>query len=406
MPVSVLERSRDLANFDPFGLEFREDPLGWYPSLLEASPLAVELDDIPSIVIGKAAHVSAVMRDYKRFSSIRPKHVQRMERIDFFNSSPVMNYSDPPLHNRLRRVVQPIFNPMRVVEMRVFAERICNNLLSNIKPGDVVEVQEGINRPFSTELFLTDFLGIPPEDQKTMTGFMNAVKLLDDLPLGAPKPQVYLDAWDAGVAYCKHQVDLAHQGKCTSIISMIVDAYDAGTISDDELMAMVVSLYVGGVSNVATMASLSLYYMVTVPELLERVRQDPEVAGRILEEALRLNSPVLSVLRFATEDTEIAGTPFKAGTPVYCMIGAACFDPEAWPEPATFNIDRPKPNEHLALGYGVHTCMGAAVTRATVPLLVSMIANRFPGLSFAKDNRLEFEMRPRARNVSRLELTF
>src|ERR1700719_4163062 len=81
-------------DFDPFSFEFRADPAAFYTMLFERSPGFMSIDGVPSSFVATYAQCMAVLRDYKRFSSEKPKGLPGMQRVDFFNGLPVMNYSD------------------------------------------------------------------------------------------------------------------------------------------------------------------------------------------------------------------------------------------------------------------------------------------------------------------------
>jgi cytochrome P450 len=231
--------------------------------------------------------------------------------------------------------------------------------------------------------------------------------LLDALKLNDPKPKPYLDAWEAGKTYCKQQQELARRGECTNLIGLIATSAEDGSISDDEMMAMMIVLLTGGVSTVAGAIGISLMNLARTPGLAERIRAEPKLAANHLEESLRLDPPVSLVMRFATRDVEVGGTLIPQGTPVYVMIATASHDPKVFPDPYRFDVDRANAKDHLAFGYGMHTCIGNAITRHIVPMLVRKLAERAPNLAIAgADGDIQWESgTSRARHLKSLTLT-
>lgn len=397
----------DFIDFDPFGPAFRDDPAGWYDRLLGISPGFMRMEGVPSAYVARHAHVTAVMRDFKRFVSTKPKGLPGMERIDFFNSQPVMNYSDPPVHNRLRRVINAAFQPKRVQQMADAMTRIIDELLDGIEEGMTIDVVDRITSKLAQRLLLGEFMSVPLEDHPMLLNFIGTLQLLDQMRPGDPKPQPYVDAWAAGRDYCNRQVAKARaDGSDDSLMGVIARSNEEGALDDDEMMAMMVLLYVGGVGSIPTASASSIMNIARHPEVAERVRADPSVATLVLEESLRLDPPVPLVMRFCAEDVEIGGRTIPAGMPMYTMIAAASHDPEVWPDPYRFDIDRPNLKDHIAFGYGIHTCIGNAVTRQTVPKLVAEVARRFPKLSFPDPSRILWDARPRSRHLRFLELSF
>ena len=395
-------------DFDPFGAAFRSDPESWYPKLLAASPGFIEMEKIPSAFVAQHAHVTAVMRDFKRFSSVKPMGLPGMERVDFFNGQPVMNYSDPPDHQRLRRVVNSCFSPKRVARIADGAARILDELLDSVEAGQTVEVVGRIAKPLSTRLLLGEFLDVAEADHHIFLDYLRSIPLLDAVRPGGQKPKAFLDAWQAGVSYCRGVIAHARQSRSDDLIGLIAAAHDdGGTMSDDEMMAMMVVLFSGGISTVGAAITAALLHMAQHPDIAGRVRADSALAGNVLEESIRLASPVALVMRFAVEDVEIGGGLIRRGMPVYTMIAAASRDPAAFPEPQRFDIDRPNLKDHVAFGHGIHTCIGNTITRATVPMVVETVVRRYPALRPADsgDGPI-WETTPRSRHIGSLPLSF
>jgi cytochrome P450 len=111
-------------------------------------------------------------------------------------------------------------------------------------------------------------------------------------------------------------------------------------------------------------------------------------------------------MRFATMDSEISGKTIPAGTPVYAIWAAANHDPNEFPEPGKFDIDRPNLKNHLAFGYGMHTCIGNAITRSVAPMIICSLIERFPDFRLADpDAEPEFSLgSARGRHMTKLPL--
>jgi cytochrome P450 len=396
-----------LAAFDPFGQDFRDNPQRFQPALIAASPGPILMEGVPSVFVASYAQSAAVLRNFKAFSSLKPKGLPGMERIDFFNGLPVMNYSDPPDHTRRRKVVNPAFAPKRTEMLNDNAAILIDRVLEEIAAKGAFEAMTDLTKKLSIDVLLRRFLGIADADQHIFMNYVATLPLLDKMRPGDPKPQPYLDAWEEGARYCRRQQELARQGECHNLIGVIADGAEGGAISDDEMMAMMIVLLIGGVSTVAGAAASSLMFLAQNPACADRLRRDPAAADNHLEESLRLDPPVSMVMRFAAQDAQIDGKPVAPGTPIYVLIAVACHDPAKFPDPHRFDIDRPNVKDHLAFGYGMHTCIGNAITRTIVPLLVRKVASRFPNLAVAPgpDAIVYDTSTPRARHIKQLHLT-
>jgi cytochrome P450 len=406
--IAVDASSLPLMKFDPFGMDFRSDPAAFHPLLFETSPGFILMEgDVPSAFAAKYRHVADILRDFRAFSSLKPEGLPGMQRIDFFNSLPVMNYSDPPDHTRRRKVVNPAFTPKRTEKLLEEAASFADKLLDGLLPSRKMEVIGEFAKPLSIDTLLRRFMAIEDKDQHIFLNYVKTLPLLDRLKLGDPKPQPYLDAWEAGKAYCKEQQELAKRGECTNLIGVIAGSAEDGAISDDEMMAMMIVLLIGGVSTMAGAIGTALMNLARSPGLVQRIRSEPQLANNHLEESLRLDPPVSLVLRFAVKDTKIGDAVIPAGMPVYVMIAAACHDQEVFPDPYKFDVDRANAKDHFAFGYGIHTCIGNAITRVIVPMLIRKLAERAPDLRLLDgDGGIVWNFdTPRARHLEKLNLS-
>jgi cytochrome P450 len=390
-----------LIDFQPFGRAFREDPHAYYPALLANSPAAIELEGKPAVVIASYPQVRAVLTDFKLFSSVKPAGTPNMERVDFFNGFPVMNYCDPPQHTLLRRLVGPAFSAGSLRILKARSQKIVDELLAGLGEHPSFDGVADLGYPFARRLLMNTFMGVPPDEEYIFLKYLETIPLLDAIPPGGGKPQAFLDAWKAGTDYCQIALERARRDKTDNLVRLIADASDGGRISQDEIMATMVVLFAGGLTTVSATIGAALLNLARYPEVAERIRQDPELAERHFEETLRLNPALVSVMRFPTQDITFEGLEIKRNTPLYVMLATACYDPAAFPDPYRFDLDRPNNKEHMGFGAGVHTCIGNVIARAVAPSLIADVARRYPGLRMSDpDQKLEYDVaNPRVRHL-------
>ncbi len=156
----------EFSDFDPFGDAFRCNPERFHPTLLADSPGFIHMEGVPSAYVAGFAQNQAMLRNFKAFSSLKPKGLPGMERIDFFNGLPVMNYSDPPDHTRRRKVVNPAFTPKRTQMLNENAAILIDGLIDDImERGSGFEALADLTKPLSIDILLRRFLGIEDKDQ-------------------------------------------------------------------------------------------------------------------------------------------------------------------------------------------------------------------------------------------------
>jgi cytochrome P450 len=122
------------------------------------------------------------------------------------------------------------------------------------------------------------------------------------------------------------------------------------------------------------------------PALWERLRAEPALAPEFVEEIMRFKTPVQFGVRWAPQDTEVAGVPVPAGGEVLVLLGAANRDPRRFPQPDLFDPFRPD-NHTMSFSVGPHYCLGAALSRLEIQLALSMLVRRFPKLALAGERR-------------------
>jgi cytochrome P450 len=404
--IPTLDNGPAADEFTPFDMAFREDPAPFHADLFRRSPDFMTIEGVRSAYVSTYAQVTAVMRDFKNFSSVKPIGLPGMQKFDFFNSLPVMNYSDPPNHTRRRKVVNPAFTPKRTQAIIDEGSRATDELLDKALAKGSFDAMDDFAKPLAIDMLLSRFMGIDNEDHHIFLNYVKTLALLDALELHDPKPQPYLDAWSAGAQYCREQQELARAGECTNLIGVIANSAEGGAIDDDEMMAMMIVLLTGGVSTVAGAIGLALMNLAHNPELASRIRSNPSLALNHLEESLRLDPPVSLVMRFAANDMMVGEQTITAGMPVYVMIGAACHDPAMFPNPYCFDIDRSNSKDHLAFGYGMHTCIGNAITRHLVPMVLRKVVDRTSTLTLSDEAGIEWEtMTARSRHLKTLLVT-
>ncbi len=150
-------------------------------------------------------------------------------------------------------------------------------------------------------------------------------------------------------------------------------------LTDVEVFSHVRLLAIAGTDTVTRALGNVLGALLTHPDELERVRQEPGRVAAVVEEALRWECPAVSVPRIALADVDLGGVTLPAGAAVRVGIGAANRDPARWSEPDRFDPSRP-PQPHAGFGIGAHACLGLHLAHALLAHAVLTLVARLPGL--------------------------
>ena len=139
---------------------------------------------------------------------------------------------------------------------------------------------------------------------------------------------------------------------------------DGSTPEVIDAVRIAANLFAAGQETTVRLFGTVFQYLAERPELQERLRAEPELIPNVVEEALRIESPVKGDFRLSRVRTEVGGVEIPPGTTVMVVNGAANRDPSRFENPGEFVADRPNARQHMAFGHGVHTCPGAPLARA------------------------------------------
>ena len=164
------------------------------------------------------------------------------------------------------------------------------------------------------------------------------------------------------------------------LISVLAHAELEGLrLSDEEIYGFLCLLAPAGAETTYRSSSNLLQGLLSNPDQLDAVRGDPSLIAQAIEEGLRWEPPLLSILRTTTCDTEVAGVAIPEGMPVSVNLGAANRDPSRWTEPERFDVFREQ-KPHIAFALGPHVCLGMHLARMETRVLLQTLFERLPNL--------------------------
>ena len=169
------------------------------------------------------------------------------------------------------------------------------------------------------------------------------------------------------------------------LVSQLVEAeVDGHRLSDDEIYPFLLLLLPAGAETTYRSSSNLLFGLLSEPDQLAAVRADRDLVPQAIEEALRWETPLLTVARSATEDVELGGVHIPAGSFVAVSLGAANRDPGWHADPDAFDIFRDG-TQHISFGDGAHKCLGMHLARLEMRVLLNAVLDRLPGLRLDPD---------------------
>jgi len=352
--------------------EFKADPFPFYRRLREIAPVyRVNLPDRQMAwLVTRYDDVVTVLTD-ERFA----KDIFRVRSKEQLAASPWMTRllgpllmplarhllnRDPPDHTRLRALVQQAFSPRLVEGMRGRIETLADELLDSVKRRGRMDLIADYALPIPTTI-IAEMLGVPVGDRHKFHRWSSAM-----LSAGASRFGLLWampSAW-LFMRYIRKLIKNRRANLRDDLISALITAKEASeSLSDDELLSMILLLIVAGHETTVNLIASGMLALLQHPDQLARLRNDPGLIKPAVEELLRFTAPVETATeRFAREEVELAGVKIAKGEMVIAAIASANRDESQFANPDTLDITR-EPNKHLAFGHGIHFCLGASLAR-------------------------------------------
>lgn len=333
----------------------------------------------------------------------------------FGRSSAVLLSADPPDHGRQRRLVNTAFGPRRVAAMEADITRLAHELVDAFTAGGRTEVE--LVHEFAVLLPLTVIakaLGVEDRDLATFKHWSDILVVL----VGNHKPTLeqieeYIRVQVEFGDYFSEKIRQRRAEPRDDLITDVVQAryrQEDGTeteLSEAEMLSMFAQFLVAGNETTTKLIASMVRWLVERPEAMAALRADPGRADQIVEEVLRLETPVQGLYRQANEDTEIGGCPIPKGSHLWVLFASANRDERQFPEPDDLSLTRANVKQHLAFSQGPHYCIGASLARAEGRVAVQTLVSRLDDIAFLPGrNTFEYEPSYVLRGLKELWLGF
>ncbi len=306
----------------------------------------------------------------------------RPDEIDNFRSH--LLASDGEVHARQRRLVSAAFARRAVERLEPRIQELADGFLDDLgraDPDAVVDLYAGFAYPLPMAV-ICELMGVPEEHRAR---FHELAVTIWTRGLFIPRDELG-EAIDEIFAMILGWVADKRARPDEGLISALVAARDGeDRLSEEELTSMVLLLTVAGHETTVNLLGNGTAALLSHPEQFARLRAEPELLPRAIEELLRYVTPVQTTFPVVgTEAVEIDGVTIPAGEPILPAVLAANRDPARIEDPDTLDITR-SPNHHLGLGHGPHHCLGASLARLEARVGFGALLQRYPELSLAVD---------------------
>jgi cytochrome P450 len=319
--------------------------------------------------LSRHADVQFVSRNPALFTSTRGVSLPEPDgRMPVPSDSGTLLYQDPPRHRELRRLIHAGFTTRRIAALEHRLRAIARDIVAGIRAGDAFDFAHQAATPLPS-MMIAELLGAPVEDWPSLIRWSDAINASQD-------PDRKLDAREAHAAihdYFARVIARRRSEPGDDLVSLLL----AGGLGDAEVQSFCWLLLIAGNETTRNLIALGTLALADHPAQLARLRAEPELLPRAIEEMLRWCSPVTHMARAATRDVELRGRAIRAGQCVVLLYGAANRDAEIFgPDAERFEITR-HPNPHLAFGSGEHFCLGAGLARLEARVFFEELLARF-----------------------------
>jgi cytochrome P450 len=265
--------------------------------------------------------------------------------------------------------------------MRDLVVQIADELLDAQRNHNQLDIVDDFAHPLPVRV-ISELLGVPIEDKARFEVWVSAlIRTIEPLQNVTDTEQAEERAAQAVIQMTEYLRDLIitrrDRPRDDLISALVVSTSheDAGQMNEQELLASLQLLVLAGYETTVNSITNGMLTLLRHPDVLARLRRDPDMVIRTVEEVLRYEPPVHIRTRTTLADINIAGVTIPKGAAVVLLLASGSRDPARFPDPDRFDPDRTD-NEHLGFGRGIHYCVGAPLARMETHVALSALARR------------------------------
>ncbi|MFI1737306.1 cytochrome P450 [Streptomyces sioyaensis] len=361
-----------------------DDPYAAYAALREAGPVhrITGADGSPAWLVTRYDDVRSALADPRL--SLDRRHAgpggYRGFALPPALDANLLNM-DPPDHTRVRRLVVKAFTPGRVETLRAPVRRVAEELLDAMAERGRADLIADYAGPLPITV-ICDLLGIPQRDRRDFLAWSDALITPDP-----SRPEGMKQAIGAMLEFYTGLIAAKRAEPGDDLLSDLIAVRDdapaadgSDRLTEDELTSLAFLILFAGYENTVHLIGNAVLALLDHPDVLRQLQQNPAELPAAVEEFLRYDGPgPLAIRRFPKQDVEIGGVRIPAGESVLLSIASANRDPARFPAPDALDRGRDL-SGHLAMGHGIHYCLGAPLARMEAVTALEALLGRFPEL--------------------------
>ena len=356
----------------------------------------VKMDDpitgVPYWVISRQKEMDFVSKNPALFSSASRSAFPMeypQELVEGIHHKTIINM-DPPLHQKVRRVVRAAFTPKMVDSYEAKFRDHAKSIVDAVAKRGECEFVEEVAAELPL-IAILELLGVKLEDRKDFYDWTNTMIFADDTDMSTSEEEGQIAAANV-IGYAMNLAAQHKENPQNNIVGALLDGKVNGEpISEEEFGWMFVLILVGGNESTRTVIAQGMRLLMEHPEQLEYLVENPDQIANAAEEILRYNTAFIAMRRTATEDVELAGQQIKAGDKVILHYHATNHDEDVFGDDAMeFDVTRAQRmpdlyNQLRSFGIGQHFCIGSHLARLELLIMLQEVIPRLRHPKFKAD---------------------
>ncbi len=387
---SSKEMRRTGVVYNPLSEVSHQDPQTIWRNLRYKDPIHWS-DVVQGWVVSRHSDVDSILRDFKRFSNVPQMLLEQNKQSptiisspdEFDVNAPTMLQSDPPDHTRLRTLVSHAFTPKAIALWKTTVETVADDLIENIS--------EKKSFDFLTEyanllplIVIAELIGVPHTDRDLFKSWSVKVARTLEPTITASQAE---EADQASIELAEYFDQIIQSRRIQpkdDLITVLIQAEEEGDkLNHKEVIAALTLILIAGHETTSNLLGNGMYALLSNPEQLTWLRENPEQVDVAVEELLRFDSPVAVNARTALEDVDVGGVPVKAGDTLILLQGSGNFDENLRDHSDALALENGDKN-HLSFGRGIHYCLGAPLARLEGQIGFQKVLDRWSDIQLAE----------------------
>lgn len=378
-------RGAPVTDFDPYVKTVFDDPHSYYRELRHAGPV-VRLSKYGCWVLTQAKEVPMVLSDPQTYSSARGVGIADFDKLkNYWRTPSILLEVDPPVHTRVRTLINRILSPAAVKAQRDNFERTAVELIERL-----LNLREFDAIPDLAEAFplavIPDAFGLSKRGREHLLPYGSMV-----FTTFGPENELFKEALVTAAERVKWVTEQCRRENVSpgSISSEFYAAVDRGEITEHEAGMLVRALLAAGLDTTVNTLGMAIRNLATFSSEWDKLRADPSLSRAAFEETIRLESPFQGFFRTTTKPVTIAGVEIDEGEKLLLLIASANRDEQRWEDPDRYDITR-KTAGHVGFGNGVHTCIGQFLARLEGEVFLAELAKRVGRITLIGESKRRY----------------